>query len=150
MRRKDREVMSFDQIEAIIRESSVCKLGMSDNHQPYVVPLGFGYSNSIVYFHSASEGKIIGILKKNPLVCVEFDTNCQMDTGDFACRWGARYHCVVGFGKAEFIESPQEKRMALDILMKQYSDSAFTYPDSVLSRITVFKVKLTEVSGKTA
>ncbi len=151
MRRKDREITDFMQIETIIREANFCRLGMSDtSHQPYVVPMCFGYSNGTVYFHSASEGRKIAILQKNPQVCIEFDTNCHIKTGDIACRWGFRYQCVIGFGKAVFIESLQEKQIALDIIMKQYSDGAFTYSDDALSRMVTFKVKLTEISGKTA
>ena len=77
MRRKDKEISDRSAIEDIIKRSTVCRLAMSDNNSPYVIPINFGYENSTVYFHSAREGRKIDILKKNPNVCIEFDIDIQ-------------------------------------------------------------------------
>jgi nitroimidazol reductase NimA-like FMN-containing flavoprotein (pyridoxamine 5'-phosphate oxidase superfamily) len=73
MRRKEKEMDSLVEAEVVIRNSLVCRLGLSDDNRPYVVPLSFGYENNTLYFHSASEGKKVEILKKNSNVCFEFD-----------------------------------------------------------------------------
>ncbi|MCX5882675.1 MAG: pyridoxamine 5'-phosphate oxidase family protein, partial [Deltaproteobacteria bacterium] len=32
-----------DAIASVIRRSTVCRLAMSDDNQPYVIPMSFGY-----------------------------------------------------------------------------------------------------------
>ncbi|MDO9110186.1 MAG: pyridoxamine 5'-phosphate oxidase family protein [Desulfatirhabdiaceae bacterium] len=150
MRRKDKEMTDPDAVASVIRRSTVCRLGMSDDNQPYVVPMSFGYKDGAVYFHCATEGRKIEFLRKNPRVCIEFDVDCRLKTGDSACKWGFIFQSAIAFGVASFIEGSMEKRAALDIIMRQYSSDAFTYPESALEKILVIKVNITELTGKAA
>ncbi len=150
MRRKDKEMTDPDAIASVIRRSTVCRLGMSDDDQPYVIPMSFGYKDGAVYFHCAPEGRKMDILRKNPRVCIEFDVDCRLKTGDSACKWGFFFQSAIAFGVAAFIEDLTEKQAALDIIMRQYSSEAFTYPESALEKIVVIKVSITELTGKAA
>jgi uncharacterized protein len=150
MRRKDKEMTDPDAIASVIRRSTVCRLAMTDGDQPYVIPMSFGYRDGAVYFHCAPEGRKIEILRKNPRVCIEFDVDCQLKTGDSACKWGFYFQSAIAFGVAAFIENAAEKQAALDIIMRQYSSEAFTYPESALDKIVVIKVSVTELTGKAA
>jgi nitroimidazol reductase NimA-like FMN-containing flavoprotein (pyridoxamine 5'-phosphate oxidase superfamily) len=61
LRRTDKEITDKSEIESIIRKSLVCRLGLTDNARPYIVPLCFGYTDNRLYFHSATEGR--GIMR---------------------------------------------------------------------------------------
>lgn len=148
MRRKDKEMKDPDAISSVIRRSAVCRLGMSDDNQPYVIPMSFGYKEGAVYFHSATEGRKIEILRKNPRVCIEFDVDCRVKTGDSACKWGFVFQSAIAFGEASFVSDLKEKQAALDVIMRQYSNEAFTYPESALEKILIIKVNITELTGK--
>jgi len=150
MRRKDKEMTDPEAIASVIQKSTVCRLGMSDDNQPYVIPMSFGYQDGAVYFHCAPEGRKIEILRKNPRVCIEFDVDCRLKTGDSACKWGFYFQSAIAFGVAAFIEDVVEKRAALDIIMRQYSKEVFTYPESALEKIVVIRVTVTELTGKAA
>lgn len=150
MRRKDKEIADPEAIESVIRKTTVCRLGMTDGDQPYVIPMSFGYRNGAVYFHCAPEGRKIDILRKNPKVCIEFDTDCRLKTGDSACKWSFLFQSAVAFGTAVILEEAEEKKKALDIIMAQYSDAAFTYPDSAIAKIVVIRVDVSEMTGKAA
>jgi uncharacterized protein len=150
MRRKDKEMTDPDAIAAIICKSTVCRLAMSDENQPYVIPMSFGYQDGAVYFHCAPEGRKIEILRKNPRVCIEFDVDCRLNAGDSPCKWGFSFQSAIAFGIAAFIEDPAEKQAALDIIMRQYSSDTFTYPESAVAKIAVIKVVVTELTGKAA
>ncbi len=73
MRRKEKEVKDVKLVESIIEKASVCRLGLSLNNMPYIVPLCFGYQDRCLYFHSAIEGKKISMIKSNNNVCFEVD-----------------------------------------------------------------------------
>ena len=146
MRKK--EITEVAAIEAIIKKSLVCRLALSDNNSPYIVPLCFGYKDKVLYFHGSQKGIKIDIIKKNPKVCFEFDTDTEIVKAEDACRWTMRYRSVIGFGKAVFLEDTEEKRKALNIIMSQYSDRTFQFNDAILKKSGVIKVEIENMSGK--
>lgn len=148
MRRKEKEIANKNEIEAIIYKSQVCRLGLADEGSPYIVPLCFGYQNNTLYFHSAREGRKIELLRRNNQVCFEFDIDTQIKTGETACAWGMNYLSVIGYGTASFVDDPADKRKALDIIMSQYADGAFTYSDKTLKKTRVIKVEISSMTGK--
>ncbi|HIP39053.1 MAG TPA: pyridoxamine 5'-phosphate oxidase family protein [Desulfocapsa sulfexigens] len=150
MRRKEKEILDKDVLREIIYSSRVCRLGLSDGIYPYIVPLCFGYQDNTLYFHSAQEGKKIELLKKNPNICFEFDQNSSVVRAEKPCSWGMKYQSIIGYGKAEFVETRKEKQQALNIIMRQYSSNQHEFPDSVIDKTTVFKIKIIGMTGKQA
>lgn len=148
MRREDKAILNRDEIEAIIRGSIVCRLGLSEDNRPYVVPLCFGYRDNTLYFHSSSEGKKIEILKKNSKVCFEFDIDHEVVQDEKACKWSMNYRSVIGFGKASFVDDREEKRKGLDAIMEHYSGRSFDYPESAIENIVIIKVEIESTTGK--
>jgi len=150
MRRSKDEITDRAEIDAIIRQCRVCHLGLSDDGEPYIVPLCFGYDGEALYFHSAREGKKIDILRKNNRVCIEFDLHGEMKESEHGCKWGITYRSVIGFGTAELLDDGDAKRKALDILMAQYSDKEFSFPDEIVTKTAVIKVVIAQITGKHA
>jgi nitroimidazol reductase NimA-like FMN-containing flavoprotein (pyridoxamine 5'-phosphate oxidase superfamily) len=148
VRRSDREVTERAGIESIIRRSTVCRLGLSDGEQPYVVPLCFGFKDDVLYFHGASVGKKIEILSANPRVCFEFDLDAEIVPGTEACAWGMKYRSVIGFGRAALVNDLGSKREALDAIMRQYGDGVFSYSEAVIRKIAVIAVTIDGMTCK--
>jgi hypothetical protein len=148
LRRKEKEIRDKGEIDAIICSTKVCRLGLVDEGIAYIVPLCFGYKDNSLFFHSATEGRKIEILKRNHQVCFEFEADTHIQPGKAACDWGMRYRSVIGYGTAGFIEEPDEKRRALDIIMAQYADGAFEYSDKALDKTWVIKVDISHMTGK--
>jgi nitroimidazol reductase NimA-like FMN-containing flavoprotein (pyridoxamine 5'-phosphate oxidase superfamily) len=150
MRRSEREIKDRAVIDAIIRQCLVCHLGLFDGEEPYVVPLCFGYDGEALYFHSASEGRKIDILRKNSRICFEFDIPEGMREAEQGCRWGIKYRSVIGFGTAEIVDDQEGKRRALEIVMAQYSGKEYIFPEDVVTKTAVIKVVIARVTGKQA
>lgn len=148
MRKSDKEITEESALETIIKNSLVCRLALVDEDRPYIVPLNFGYQNNTLYFHCAHEGKKINIIKTNPNVCFEFETNTEIITAEKACDWSMRYQSVIGYGKASLMEDTREKHMALNIIMRHYSGSNFSFPEAKLQITAVFKVEIEHMTGK--
>lgn len=148
MRRKKQEIKDVKILNEIICKAQVCRLGLSSENTPYIVPMSFGFKDNILYFHSASEGKKIEILKENQNVCFEFERNISLLRENKPCDWGMKYQSIIGYGNAVFIENLEEKREALNIIMNQYSDKLFTFQDAAISKTIVFKVPITSMTGK--
>ena len=148
MRRKEKEITDKAEIESIIKQSLVCRLALSDGGAPYMIPLCFGYAQGVLYFHSATEGKKLDILKRNHNVCFEFDTGIEVTTGKTACNWGVNYRSVIGFGQASFVEDVEQKRRALEIITAQYADKAYKLTDGAVKETFVFRVDIDSMTGK--
>jgi nitroimidazol reductase NimA-like FMN-containing flavoprotein (pyridoxamine 5'-phosphate oxidase superfamily) len=148
MRRKKKEISDESGIIAIIEKANVCRLGMVDGNKPYIVPLCFGYHDNVLYFHGSLKGLKIDLIRKNPNVCFEFDLIAETIESEDTCDWSMKYQSVIGFGKAVFIESSEEKREALSIIMARYSDRRFQFPENRLKATAVIKVKIESMTGK--
>jgi nitroimidazol reductase NimA-like FMN-containing flavoprotein (pyridoxamine 5'-phosphate oxidase superfamily) len=137
-----------DVIESIIRRATVCRIAMSDEGQPYVVPVSFGYEDGTLYFHCSAEGKKIDILRENNAVCVEFDVDQEITRAERTCKWGVKYRSVIGFGKAFFIEAEEEKRRALDVIVAHYGGEPQDYPQATLKKTTVVRIDVQDATAK--
>ena len=148
MRRKDRETDNVKDVEEIIHKAGICRLALCEKDCPYIVPLCFGYESGKLYFHSASQGRKLEILKNNRNVCFEMDVDQELVSEGIPCKWGFRYRSVVGFGKISFIKEPESKRDALRIIMRNYSEEVFDFTESELFGITIIKVDIEDMKGK--
>ena len=152
-RRKITYLKELIEVEPIIQSCTVCHVAMVDTHnKPYVLPFNFGYSNGVIYLHSAPEGRKIDILKNNPQVSINFTADHDLFhiNEDMACSYGMRYKSVLVDGVVEFIDDNEEKVDAFNIFMGNYiSDKKFTYSGPSIESVLVLKVKMNEFIGKT-
>ena len=148
MRRKDKEITDIKSIEEIISRAKVFRLALALDDTPYIVPLCFGYRAKTIYFHSAREGKKIDILNKNNKVCFEFDIDYELIESEISCKWGMKYRSVIGFRKVAVIENMEEKQEALGIIMQNYTDKIFLFPEKMVAATLVAKIDIEQISGK--
>lgn len=140
-----------ERIERIIRNCKLCFVGMvAEDAIPYVLPMNFGYEEGVVYLHSAREGRSISILEKNPHVCLTFCTDPQLmwQNEEVACSYRMRSDSVICHGKVRFVEEDDAKVVAMDIIMKHYSERTFTYSAPAIRNVLVWRVELEQVSAK--
>jgi nitroimidazol reductase NimA-like FMN-containing flavoprotein (pyridoxamine 5'-phosphate oxidase superfamily) len=148
MRRREREIQDEKEIVDILEKGLVCRLGLCDGQQPYIVPMNYGYRDRHLYFHCAREGRKIDILKSNDRVCIEVDIDARILRGEEPCRWTAKYRSVIGFGRARIIDDGKEKKAGLDIIMAHYGGSGGPYDEKSLQRTSLIEVALESVTGK--
>ena len=135
-------------IEAIIQKAQICHLAMTDGDRPYVIPMYFGYDNRTLYFHSGKKGTKIEIVKKNPTVSFALETDVELIRAEAACGFTARFRSVAGFGRASIIEDREEKKEALSIIMRQYSDGSFTFPEDKVEIVAIIKLTIIEMTAR--
>jgi nitroimidazol reductase NimA-like FMN-containing flavoprotein (pyridoxamine 5'-phosphate oxidase superfamily) len=148
LRRREKEITNIGEIEKIIKKAQVCRLGLVDGDEPYVVPVFFGYEKNALYFHSALEGRKIDLLKRNNKVCFEIDTDVEVITTERACGFTAKYRSVIGVGRAYILDNDNEKIHGLNVLMKQYAEGEFSFPKEKLERALVVRIDIESITGK--
>lgn len=160
-------------LKRVINNAEICRIGMVDHGQPYVIPICFGYDGKDIYIHSSPEGKKENILLNNPKVCLEFEEEKQLVPDKQPCDWTYSYSTVLGFGSASLVKGRREKIYGLEQIAKHYkgrlsntsSDTSLDNLDleshkqsnnysrglakEAVDAAIVFKIVLTELTGKT-
>ncbi|MDR2465815.1 MAG: pyridoxamine 5'-phosphate oxidase family protein [Prevotellaceae bacterium] len=117
LRRKEREITSIEDKMAIVDKCKACRLGLSDDDSPYVVPLNYGYcfeANVLtLYFHGAGEGRKADIIRKNSRACFEIDCDGELREGEKACSCAYSFKSVIGFGRITLSESSEDMNYKL-------------------------------------
>lgn len=148
MLRKEKEITDQAAIESIINNAAVCRIALSDDNNPYIIPVCFGYKSRTLYFHCAHSGKKLAVIRQNPKVCFEMDEDVELKKAELPCNWGLKYKSVIGFGKAVIIDATKEKESALSIIMKHYSNEEHSFPGAMVDKTTVVKIFIETITGK--
>lgn len=149
MRRKNQEITNKKIIEEILSKSVICRIAMIDRDEPYIVPVNYGYSDNVIYIHSASKGKKIELLEKNNNVCFEIEYHSEIIKKEKACDWNTKYRSVIGYGNIEIITDEESKKQGLDFVMKQHgSKGNNVYKNSSLKNMVILKLNIEKLTGK--
>ena len=153
MRRSDREITDKTIIDEIFNECTCCRVGFYDNGEIYIIPLNYGYSETsgkyILYFHGATEGRKINLIKKNPTVGFEIDDSGEITGGKTPCSYSAKYKSIIGTGVISFVEDANEKIFGLNSIMKHYTGkNCWCFESDALSFVKVFRLTIDKLSCK--
>ena len=153
MRRMDKAITDVNAIKAIIREAKFITIAISVSDEPYLSTLshGFDEEKNCIYFHCASEGRKVEMLKANGRVWGQalIDGGYQQGCCDHFYRT-AQFHGIVSF-----VDDALEKRHALEVLIKHLDDN----PEAVISkqitphslnRVLIGRIDIDFLSGKKA
>lgn len=157
MRRVDREVVDPGTIERIIRDCRIVDVAYADAEGLTIVPMNFGYvmrSDGLptLYFHSAPCGRKIDAIQAagNALpVAVSMRTGCRPIEGRTPCNWGEAFRSVVATGTASIVDTMEERREGLLLLMAHQADMPdVTFTDNQVNSVTVWKIDVDHITGK--
>ena len=149
MRRKDKEITDLNEIELIFKRNYICRIALSNNDSPYIIPMNYGYKDKALYFHSAKEGTKIDLIKSNPNACFEITEDIEIKESEQACSYVTKYRSVIGTGKIKIINNEKEKIEGLNILMKQHTKkNNWEYKEEFFNKIVILKLEIDEVKGK--
>ena len=152
MRRKDREIKEFKEIEEIIAKADVCRVALSDSNVPYIVTMNFGYrkgTKPVLFFHSAREGKKIEIIRRNNIACFQMSIEHKLAKTNVKCNCSMKYKSVVGMGRISFLTEKEDKIEALNCIMSHYfPEEDYRFEDKRVDMTAVLRLEVDEISGK--
>ena len=150
--RREREVTDINEIIGILDRAKIVHVGMVDEGKPYIVPMNYGYTMTdgklSLYLHGATTGRKLDILRVNPGVFVEIDTDIVSFEGESACQHGVCYSSVMGEGTAVIIEDVAGKIDGLKKLMRTQTGKDFEFTDKMVTGVTVIRIDVDEYTAK--
>lgn len=148
MRKSDKEIKKQAEIEEVIQKAVVCRLGLVDGDEPYIVPMNFGYQDKALYLHSAAEGRKIDLIKAHNRVCFELETDLEVVKGETVCQWSMKFRSVIGTGRAYLLEGNDAKKRGLEIVTRHYAHGGFNFPEGSLEKTAIIKIDIENMTGK--
>ena len=160
MRRHNLEIVDEKRIWEILRAADVCRVALCRDGWPYIVPMNFGILDKKLYFHCASEGTKLDLLKANANVCFEAESRVEIAPGADACNWSVRYQSVIGWGRISIVEGMEERRAGLKALLAQYevlaqhselakdSNADVKLPQRISESMVVLRIDVVSLTGK--
>ena len=159
LRRSDKEVTNREEVEKILSNALVERLGTCLNNIPYITPVNFVYDKDKIYFHSALEDRKIENITSNPNICFEIDEVMSIiPGGQRLCASTTEYKSIIISGDIQIVTDVEEKTFALNKLIEKYapqspklsSSSGATAGTNVLMiGIKEMTAKQSPVGGKT-
>ena len=151
MRRQECEIREWNEIVAAMERCDVCRIGFSDEQEPYIVPMNFGMKREgealTLYFHCAREGRKLDLFRRYPRVCFEMDCDHALASAEDAHDCTMHYVCVMGTGTLRETEG-EEKLEGLRLLMSRHGHPQNDFSESAVQVTTVLALTIEHISGK--
>ncbi|HEX3006413.1 MAG TPA: pyridoxamine 5'-phosphate oxidase family protein [Bacteroidales bacterium] len=150
MRRKDKEITDKAIIHSILTKAEICRLGLVEDGEAYIVPVNFAYNENSIFIHSARQGRKMDIIRQSNRVSFEIESHASIVPGPLACNWTTKYRSVMGKGTIGIVLEPEKIKEALDLIMIKYgwNNTVTVYDQALLSRICILKLNIDSMSGK--
>jgi hypothetical protein len=152
MHKKEREITDPARMKSILKKGKYAVIALCRDGRPYIVTLSCGYDEArfALYFHTALVGLKLDIIKANPAACA----TVIIDRGYLAGECSHGYRSVVMNGTMHVVESLEEKKHGMDVLLVQLEED----PDAVrrkslmdvkaYDRTCILRLDIDDMSGK--
>ena len=149
MRRSEKQITDQKELNEILLKNYICRIALSDNNTPYIIPVNYGYDENNIFIHSAKEGYKLDIIEKNNKVCFEVTDSIDILAAGSACTFGTKYRSVIGFGKIKIVRNTDEKISALRTIMHQHTqNNLWDFNKISLSKIVILEIEIESLTGK--
>ena len=153
MRRKAQALSPEESIQ-ILTEGSSGVLALAAQPQeeyPYAVPLSYVYGDGKIWFHCASSGHKLELIRQNPRASFCVIGKDQIMPEEYTTY----YRSVIAFGNIRILEDEQEMLRAIERLMVKYApedDGAnrSSIIQQSLGRLCMLEMTVEHLTGKEA
>ena len=154
LRKSEREITDKDYILKILQNGKFTTIAMCRDNEPYLVTMSYGYDqeNHRLYFHASNKGLKLDFISENPQVC----GTIIEDHGYIQDQCEHQYRTVVFWGRMFEVESLEEKKYGLDILLNHLEEDPKPIKkrnvkdDNSYQKVAILRLDIDEISGKQA
>lgn len=139
-------------VYSILDEGFICHVGFVVDSRPVVIPTGYGRLGEKLYIHGSAASRMLRALREGIDVCVTVTLIDGLVLARSAFHHSMNYRSVVIFGRAQIVESEEEKMRALHaftdhVMLGRWEETR--QPNSNELRATlVLSLSLVEASAK--
>ena len=151
MRRNEKEISSKEELIGILKNGKYTIISLCKGNEPYIITLSYGYDESrhALYFHCAKEGQKIDFIKANPYIC-----GTVIEDNGYEEGCGQAFRSVVFRGRMEIVDTLEEKKKGLEILINHLeidpnpTKIKFLKKENTYKTLGMLRLDITDISGK--
>lgn len=142
--------LNADEIEAVLGQQHVGRIGCHADGLTYVVPISYAYDGSYIYAHTSSEGMKIDMMRKNARVCFQTDNLSDLSNWQSVILWGEFEELTGESGRTEALQKLIKRKLPLISSKTMHLTSQWPFNDEDVSKIpgVVFRIRVTEKTGR--
>lgn len=141
--------LSPSQIEEVLKEQVIGRIGCHSEDMTYIVPISYAYDGQFVYCLT-KEGMKTDMMRKNRDICFEVDTMENM----------GNWKSVISWGHFKELTDAEDRQSALEILHRRVlpivssattilsAEWPFTPVDTKIITGVVFRIQLFKKTGR--
>ena len=156
IRRTTKAVTDQEWIKGFLHKAPVGVIATVLKDQPFLSTKLYVYDDErhCIYFHAATEGRMLDNLRLNPKVCFTAYKMGRLKPAPRARSFGVEYESVVVFGKMQIVTDTQENIEILQKFMEKYAAQFHPGRDyseieeTELDDVAVFRLDVEGWSGK--
>ncbi len=153
IRRKEKAITDIDEMKKIITKVQHITFALCKGNEPYLVTVNHGYDpiKNCIYFHCATKGKKIDILKENNIVWGQ----ALIDKGYIQGSCDHLFATVQFRGIVTLVDDFEEKKDALLNMIHKLEENpeeaaAKQLTEKSISRVLIGRIDINYLSGKEA
>ena len=138
--RRSSRPLQRSEIDAFLKSGFWGVLALSNDDEPYGVPIIYAYDDDGTFYIANGPGKKIEMMLKNPRVTLTI-----VEVEDFGRKWRS----VIAYGNVELVEGMTEKLHALNALRKQIPRPAARLSDAArIAAAKIIRLVPSQITGK--
>ena len=139
-------------VHAILDSSSFAHVGIVQNGQPLVIPMGYARAGEVLYLHGSPGSRLLRQIAEGVDVCVTVTLLDGMVFARSVFNHSMNYGSAVVFGKGRLVDELEEKKRAMFAFTEQLIpgrwDEARTPSENELKGTTFIAVDIIDASAK--
>jgi nitroimidazol reductase NimA-like FMN-containing flavoprotein (pyridoxamine 5'-phosphate oxidase superfamily) len=149
MKQQYHPVRDNDVCEAMIRGTFQGVLAMSDDGEPYAIPVNHAYEDGRFTFHLATSGRKLDIIERNPNVTYVI-TRFYGDRRDLdkSLRCHGPWESVIAYGKARVVSEHDELIRTFRSFMAYFGEPDYQHGENLLANTRVIVIDVERMTAR--
>ncbi|MBW2527786.1 MAG: pyridoxamine 5'-phosphate oxidase family protein [Deltaproteobacteria bacterium] len=137
----------------LLADEEVGHLGLAADGQPYVVPLNYAYIDDKIVIHCATKGRKVDLVRQAGACCFAVNRHPDRIRYHAEKRCHYRYHSVLAFGRARYVEDGAERLEWLTRFRDYFSERlGRTIPPEIdretAEKVGIIVIEVDELTGR--
>lgn len=143
MRRTEREITDPEFMHGVLRDAGELYIGINTGETPYVLPVNHVLHDGCIYFHCATEGRKLELLRADARVGFSTAVDIRVEGTT------TRYRSVCGTGVASMVKDEALKEEVLRAIAARFqAPCVFPTPPAKFAATGIVRIRIETLTGK--
>lgn len=142
-------ILTADQIQALLHQQTLGRLGCHAQGLTYVVPISYAYKEGYIYGYT-SEGLKVSMLRQNNKVCFQVDNTTDLSNWQSVICWGEYEEITDDTGKTQALSLLNARNFPMHTSQKMHINAEWPFKEDDISKPLgiFFRIRVEDLTGR--